>query len=398
VTARSLAEQEAQHGSGVYPLRGIALVRGEGVRLLDEQGRSYLDLASGHGVANLGHGHAGVAKAVAEQARTLITCPQNFASDRRAELYARLTEVCPGAPQRFFLCNSGAEASEAAIRFARVSTGREGVVVFRRGFHGRTQAARAATWNAKAQEQARAQGFVHVAYGDLEAARAAVGEDTAAVMLELVQGEGGVHPADADWVRGIAALCRESGALLVVDEVQTGFGRTGRMFACDHFEGPDGPLVPDLLTMGKAIAGGLPVGAVAIGERVTGLAPGVHGGTFGGNALCSAAAVATIDAIRTEHLAENAAELGGWLLEHLRSLDLKPVREVRGMGLMVGIELKTRSAPVLNAMLERGVLALPAGRAVVRLLPPLCITRAELEEGIGAFVESLEETAAAGAR
>jgi acetylornithine/LysW-gamma-L-lysine aminotransferase len=377
---------ESFHTSGVYAKREITIVRGEGARLWDDQGREYIDCVGGQGTANLGHAHPAVAEAIAAQARILISCPEMFYNDRRAELIARLTALAPGDMHRVFLCNSGTEAVEAAIKFARASTGRAGIVAARRGFHGRTLGALSATWDKKYREpfEPLVPGFKHTSYNQLEPLEADVGADTAAVLLEVVQGEGGVHPGTAEFLRGAQQLCRQRGALFILDEVQTGFGRTGRMFALEHHG-----LEPDLLCLAKSIGGGVPMGAVLIGERVGTLSPGMHGSTFGGNPLAAAAALATLDVLERERLPQRAAEAGEYLLGQLAALESPLIREVRGLGLMVGIEIKHKVAPYLATLMAHGVLALPAGLSVIRLLPPLVITQAQLAQVVTTLGEVL---------
>ena len=226
----AIQELEERYSSGVYAKRGVTIVRGEGTRLWDEQGKAYIDCAAGMGVASLGHGHPMVAEALAEQAKTLITCPELFYNDRRATLLAKLATVTPPGLERFFLCNSGTEAIEGAIKFARMSTGKTDIVATMRGYHGRTLGALAATWDPQHREHVGPlpAGFRHVAYDKLEALAAALTDDTAAVLLEIVQGEGGVRPASAAYLKGVQDLCRQRGVLLIVDEVQTGYGRTGK--------------------------------------------------------------------------------------------------------------------------------------------------------------------------
>ncbi len=261
-----------------------------------------------------------------------------------------------------------------------------------RGFHGRTMGALSATWEKKYREpfEPLVPGFRHVAYNDLAALEAAVTPETAAVILEVVQGEGGVRPGTAEFLRGAQRLCRERGALLIIDEIQTGFGRTGAMFACEHFG-----LEPDLLCVAKSMAGGLPMGAVLMGGRVGVLPPQVHGSTFGGNPLACAAAVAAIDYLESEKLPERAAELGAWFLARLARIEAPVVREVRGLGLMVGIELKQKVTPYLQALMAEGVLALPAGLTVMRFLPPLVISQAELARAADAVERVLTRPVAA---
>jgi len=367
-------EIESQFSSGLYTKRPIAIVRGKGARLWDSEGREYIDCVGGQGAANIGHANPQVAQAISDQAATLISCPEMFYNDRRAALEERLCRLT-GLP-RVFLCNSGAEAVEAAIKFARLATGRQEIVACMRAFHGRTFGALSATWEKKYREpfEPLVPGFRHVPYNHIEALDAAIGPSTAAVILEVVQGEGGVNPGSVEFLRGAQQLCRQRGALLIIDEVQTGFGRTGRMFAFQHHN-----LQPDLLCLAKSIAGGVPMGAVLIGDRVGELPPQTHGSTFGGNPLACAASLAAIDFIETNHLPERAAELGEWFLGALMRLESPLIREVRGLGLMVGVELRQKVTPYLQSLMNEGVLALPAGLTVMRFLPPLVIDKEDLE-------------------
>ncbi|MGQ9710088.1 MAG: aspartate aminotransferase family protein [Anaerolineae bacterium] len=376
---------EGQYTSGVYRKRPVLIVRGAGARVWDAQGREYVDCAAGHGVALVGHCHPRVVAAIREQAERLITCSEAFYNDRRAELQAELVALMPGM-ERVFLCNSGTEAVEAAIKFARLATGRPGVVAARNGFHGRTMGALSATWRPEYRRpfEPLVPGFRHVPYNDAGALEAAVGPETAAVILEVVQGEGGVRPGDGAYLRRAQELCRERGALLIVDEVQTGLGRTGRMMACQHYG-----LEPDMVCLAKGLAGGLPMGAVLIGPRVGELPVGVHGSTFGGNPLSCAAALATLQVIQEESLPARAAALGEFFLSRLRRISSPLIRDIRGLGLMVGIELRRRGRPYLQDLAERGVLALPAGPTVLRFLPPLVISQEELERVVQAVDETL---------
>ncbi len=383
----AIQELETRYSTGVYMKRDVTIVRGEGTRLWDEKGKEYIDCASGQGVASVGHANATVAAAIAEQARTLMTCPELFYNDRRAQCLEKLAQVTPPGLERIFLCNSGTEAIEGALKFARMSTGKSGIIAAMRGFHGRTLGALSATWDTRSKEYFRPmpEGFRHVAYDKLEAVEKAMDDDTAAVLLEVVQGEGGVRPASAAYLHGVQQLCRERGVLLIIDEVQTGFGRTGAFFACEHYD-----LQPDILAMAKAMAGGLPMGAFAIGERVHTIHPGAHSSTFGGNPLACAAASAVLDVMREQHLPERAAEVGAYFLERLRAIDAAKIREVRGLGLMLGVELKEKSAPSLRALMERGVLALAAGTTVLRFLPPLIITQEEVDTVVTQVAEVLQ--------
>ncbi len=373
----------------MFTKRDLVLTRGEGALLWDDQGRQYIDCIAGYGVANLGHCHPKVVQAVQEQVTQLITCPEMFYNPVRATLLEKLTSLAPEGMERAFLCNSGTEAVEAAIKFARYSTGRTEIVAAMRAFHGRTMGALSVTWNKKYRQpfQPLIPGVVHLPYNNLERLEAAIGGDTAAVILEVVQGEGGVHPGEAEYLAGAQELCRQRGALLILDEVQTGFGRTGRMFALEHYG-----LQPDLLCVAKAIAGGVPMGATLLGERVKELHPGLHGSTFGGNPLAAAAAIAALDTLVEERLPQRAAHMGAVLVDGIRKLNSPLVREVRGLGLMVGIELKRKVAPYLQALQERGVLALNSGATVIRLLPPLVITRQQVDQVVKTLGEVLETT------
>ena len=376
---------EDQYTSGVYTKRPVAIVRGLGAHLWDAEGREYIDCAGGQGTANLGHANPAVAKAIADQAQVLISCPEMFYNDRRAELEQKLVTLT--GMGRVFLCNSGAEAVESALKFARLLTGRTEIVATMRGFHGRTMGALSATWEKKYREpfEPLIPGFTHIPYNDQEALSAVVTDKTAAVILEVVQGEGGVRPGDPAYLRLAQELCRTRGALLIIDEVQTGFGRTGRLFAHQHFG-----LEPDLLCLAKSIAGGLPMGAALIHSKFGPLPQQVHGSTFGGNPLACAASLATLEYIEENHLPERAAELGEWFMGALARIESPLIREVRGLGLIVGIELKQKVTPYLQALMAEGVMALPAGLTVMRFLPPLVITKDDLSIVVEKVTKVLE--------
>ena len=379
---------EAQVASGVYSKRDLVIVRGSGALLYDQNGREYIDCVGGQGIANIGHCHPRLVAAISEQVQQLTVCPELFYHPLRAAFVQRLTGLAPKGLNRAFLCNSGAEAVEGAIKFARFSTGRKGIVAAMRCFHGRTMGALSATWNKKYREpfEPLVPGYSHIPYDDLEKLKAAVTGDTAAVLLEVVQGEGGVYPGSAEFLQGAQQMCRERGALLIIDEVQTGMGRTGKLFASQHYD-----LQPDLMCLGKAVGGGVPTGAILIGERVGELSVGIHGSTFGGNPMSCAGGLATLDIMEQEQLPQRAAELGTWMLEELRAIQSPLVREVRGLGLMMGVELKQKVAPYLSALTERGVLALPAGMMVIRMLPPLVVSREQLQQVLAALREVLAE-------
>jgi acetylornithine/LysW-gamma-L-lysine aminotransferase len=377
---------ENQHTSGLYTKQPIIIVRGQGASLWDNNGIEYIDCSSGHGVANLGHAHPKVSAAIAAQSTQLVTLFETYYNDKRAALMEKITSLVPGLG-KVFLCNSGTEAVEAALKFARVSTGRKNVIAAMRGFHGRTMGSLSATFNKKYKEpfEPLVPGFSHVAYNNIDALESAVTGQVAAVILEAVQGEGGVYPADPQYLQAARHICTERGALLIIDEVQSGLGRTGKMFAFQHSN-----TTPDIVCIAKSLAGGLPMGAVLFGDSVKNLTPGLHGSTFGGNPLACAAALAALSAILEEDLPGQAAAKGAYLLEELKSIESPLIREVRGLGLMVGIELKQKVTPYLAALQDRHILALNAGLTTIRLLPPLVITREQLDRVILSLKEVLQ--------
>jgi len=371
----TIQELESRHTSGLYAKRDIALVRGEGALLWDSNGKQYIDCDSGHGVANLGHCRPEIVKAISEQAARLVTCFESYYNDQRAQLLEQLTALAPSL-NRAYLCNSGTESVEAAIKLARFTTGRAKIIAAMRGFHGRTMGALSATWNKNYRQpfEPLVPEFTHVAYNNVEALQQAVDENTAAVLLEAVQGEGGIHVGSDEFMLAAQKLCHQNGAMLIIDEVQSGFARTGKMFAYQHIDG----LVPDFLCVAKSIAGGVPMGATLIGPRVKELQPGLHSSTFGGNPLSCAASLAALEIFERENLATQAAEKGEFFLNCLRQIQSPLIREVRGLGLMVGLELKQKIAPYIRALMDRGVLALPSGMTVIRFLPPLVISHEQL--------------------
>lgn len=367
---------QTSHELDVFGKRGVTLVSGRGAHLYDADGKRYIDCIGGHGAANIGHGHPRLALALAEQAGRLIHCPGAFNNPIREAYQAELVAVAPRGLERVFLCNSGTEAVEAALKFARLSTGRPGFLAARRGFHGRTFGAMSVTFNPNYSKgcEPLLGGVRHVEYNSIEALEAALDAQTAAVLLEVIQGEGGVRPAEAAYLQAAQALCAQRGALLILDEVQTGFARTGRMFACQHAD-----VSPDILCLAKSIAGGMPMGAVLVNEKVE-VPLGKHGTTFGGNPLACAAARTVLNIIKDEDLANRAAEKGAYALARLSRMGHASIKEVRGQGLMIGIEVEGKAKPYLDALTRSGILALTAGPNVLRLLPPLVINQADLDQ------------------
>lgn len=382
---QTIAERQQAYEFEVHHKRDIAIVRGEGATLWDEQGKTYLDCVCGHGVANLGHANEAVARAIAEQAKTLVTCPNVFYNDKKAALLERLVAITPQSLTRAFLCNSGTEAIEAALKFARFTTGKTDFICAMRGFHGRTFGAMSATFKSEYKEPYKplVPGFSFVPFNNFDKLKEAITDRTAAILLEVIQGEGGVNIADRGYLQQVRRLCDETGCLLIIDEIQTGFCRTGRMFASEYFD-----LQPDMLCLAKAMAGGVPVGAVVCADKVE--APvGRHGTTFGGNPLACAAALAAIDFMVDNKLWQQAAEKGDYLKDKLQSQGLSTVREIRGLGLMVGLELKQKAQPVMRDLLERGLLVFPAGSTVIRVFPPLTISYQELDVVVEKLCEVL---------
>jgi predicted acetylornithine/succinylornithine family transaminase len=385
VDARSLQER---YELDVYGKRGITLVRGRGARLWDDEGREYIDCIGGHGALNLGHAHPALLEAMQAQAAELMFAPGAFYHEERARLMARLVEHAPRSLKRVFLCNSGTESVEAALKLARLSTGKSGVLSFKRSFHGRTFGALSASFQPKQHEMFAPllPGTRFAPFNDVDALGPALTEDVGCVLLELVQGEGGVHVAEAPFVREVARLCAERGVLLAVDEVQTGFGRTGRLFACEHFG-----LEPDLLCLAKSIAGGFPMGALLASDRIRAVV-GSHGSTFGGNPVGCAIANRVLDCLLEGRLPEKALEEGREWLLRLRRIESPLVEEVRGLGLLIGIQLRVKAQPYIEALARKGVLALLGGPKVIRLLPPLILESEDFETVAQALEKTLLES------
>lgn len=379
---------ENKHTAGTYTKQTPAFVRGQGASLFAVDGTEYLDCSSGHGVANLGHAHPKIAEAIYKQASTLITLFESFPNDQRAMLMEKITSLVDGL-DRVFFCNSGTEAVEAAIKFSRLSTGRKNIVAAMRAFHGRTYGSLSATFNKKYRKgfEPLVPGFSHVPYNKIEALEKTVTEETASVILELVQGEGGVYCANEEYIHAVRRICDERGALFIADEIQTGFGRTGKIFAIQHFGE-----TPDLLLCAKSLAGGVPMGAVLIGKKVHNITPGVHGTTFGGNPLSCAAANAALAIMEDENLPGQAEAKGKYLLEKLIKIESSNIREVRGLGLMIGIEMKQKVAPYIKALKGRKIIVLKAGLTVIRLLPPLVISYEQIDHLVDMLTEVLNST------
>lgn len=376
-TAEYLAAAEL-HASGLWH-PDVVYVRGDGALLYDADGREYLDCLAGIAVASVGHANPRLVKAVADQAARLIVCPQNLGNDVRTDFIDKLFEFVQPPLSRVFLGNSGAEANEAALKWARVATGRRRFVAARHGFSGRTMGVLPLTWEPKYREPfAPYDAEVEfVPYNDAEALRAAVTDATAAVLLEPIQGESGIRPATAEYLRAAREATAERGALLVLDEIQTGVGRTGTFLASEALGVP-----ADMVTLAKGLAGGVPISALLMTDAVAAAMPkGGHGTTFGGNPLAAAAGLAVLRELEERDLMNAAVRLGERLMAGLRDCGPK-VKEVRGRGLLIGLELNVPAAPVIAALQAAGVVTTSGGGETIRFLPPLVITEGQVDEVI----------------
>jgi len=381
---------EDAHLAQVYAKRPVTLVRGNGSLLYDSMGREYVDCAGGYGTCIVGHSHPRVVEAIKHQASQLTSCHGSFYNDARSQFVQKLITIAPSGLSRVFLANSGAEAIEAAIKIARRSTGRRQIIAAKGGFHGKTHGALSATWDAKYRKnfEPLVPGFAHVPFNDAEAAKSAVTSETAAVLVEPIQGEGGVRMPSPDWLPILRDLTRDTGSLLILDEIQTGFGRTGKVLASEHFG-----VEPDILCLGKGIASGLPIGVALANDHVMGsLAKGEHTSTFGGNPIVSAAGAASIDALQEDHLVDNAATVGAYFKNKLDKLhaNYPIIRDVRGLGLMIAVEDRFDVYNLLQKGLEEGVIMLDAGRNVLRFLPPLCMNKQQVDRVITVLDHLLE--------
>ncbi len=379
------AMQAHTHIMDTYARYPVTLIRGSGSHAWDDQGRRYLDFVSGIAVNTLGHAHPALAQAIGEQARALLHCSNLFHIPQQEALATRLAEL--SGLDRAFFCNSGAEANEAAIKLARKywhdqDSPRRCIISAGGSFHGRTLATITATGQNKVKLgfDPLPAGFTHVSLNDPGALRRAINDDTAAILLEPIQGEGGVHVADEGYLLAVRALCDDTGILMMLDEIQTGMGRTGTMFACERTG-----IRPDILTLAKGLGGGVPIGAMLATARVAkAFGPGTHGSTFGGNPLACTAALTVLDVIEHEGLLDNAREQGDRLKRGLAALrDRFPdIRDVRGAGLLIGAEMNAPVADIITGCRNRGLLVLPAGPCVLRFLPPLNVTAAEIDEAL----------------
>lgn len=387
-TLMMLSEQVIAHTYNRFP---ILPVRGKGTRIWDREGKEYVDFFSGLAVCNLGHCHPKVVRAIQDQAEKLIHVSNLYYIEPQIELASLLCKH--SFADKVFFCNSGAEANEGALKLARkyakekMGQDRYEIITMERSFHGRTLATLTATGQTKYQKgyAPLMPGFKYVPFDNLEAVRKAIDSKTCAVLLEPIQGEGGVNVPKEGYLKGLREICDEKGILLILDEVQVGMGRTGKLFAYEHEN-----IEPDLLTLAKSLAGGVPIGALLMKEEVArSFEPGDHASTFGGNFLATAAGVAALQAILEEGMLENCQKVGAYFLSRLRGLQNKFsfVKDVRGRGLILGMELKIDGAEIVREMMKRGFLINCTMNKVLRFLPPLIIT----EEEVDRMIEALEE-------
>jgi acetylornithine/LysW-gamma-L-lysine aminotransferase len=391
VNEKEIVDAEEKIMANTFSKRDRVLTRGRGALVWDINGNEYIDCTGSYGVAVVGHCHPRVVEAVQRQVETLIACHASFYNDVRSELLEKLIRLAPKGLDKVYLSNSGAESVECAIKLARKYSGKPEIIAMVGAFHGKTMGALSATWKKKyrAPFMPLVPGFKHVPPDNLEKMRAAITEKTAAVLVEPVRGEGGVLVPSDDFLPGLREICDQKGVLLMFDEVQTGFGRTGKVFACEHWN-----VVPDIMCVAKSVAGGIPMGATFAREDVmSAFQRGDHSSTFSGNPLVCAAASAAIDVLVEERLPERAATLGSYFKGKLEGLAEKYriVREVRGLGLMLGMEMRFDVYNMLLGCMDRGVLVLDAGRNVLRFLPPLVIEKEQIDRVVEVLDEVMEK-------
>ena len=363
-----------------YPNRGITFAKGNGVYLYDQNGETYLDLGSNYGVNVFGYNHPSITKALQRQLNNLVNLHCSFNNHVRTQAAENLLKATNGRLSKIFFSNSGAEAIEAALKFARLATGKSHFIAMKNAYHGKTLGALSATggdryrnpflpllWN-----------FTHVSFGDIEELQCSISSNTAAIMIEPVQGEGGIHVAPQEFYSQLQDICLRRNILLIVDEIQTGVGRTGTFLAGEQFG-----LKPDILCLGKGIAGGIPIGVTLVTKEISSKIPvHIHTSTFGGNPLACAGILAVLKELENGKVFDEVKELGKYFLDQLKSINTPKIIEVRGLGLMIGMELEENATPVLRALQQDRIIALPAGSNIVRFLPPLTITKNELDKAI----------------
>ncbi|MDA4116043.1 MAG: aspartate aminotransferase family protein [Thaumarchaeota archaeon] len=373
---------EDAHGPHTYQKFPVAIVRGKGALVWDDKGREYVDCMGGYGVAIVGHSNDKVVAAITRQAETLITCHGSLYNDARAEFLETLTSCSPKGLDAAFLSNSGAEAVEVAIKLGRKVSGKKGLVAMKGAYHGKTAGALSATWSKRYREpfEPLLQGVKHVENGDLDALEREIDADIGAVIVEPIQGEGGIVLPPKGFLRGVREICDKKGVLLIADEIQTGLGRTGKLWAMENWG-----VVPDIMTVAKGLAGGVPIGAtVTRAEILNSLKKGEATSTFGGNPLACAAGTATLRYILDNDLPSQAKKKGKLFLDKLTAMgkEHQLTREARGLGLMLAFELRVDIQELLNDAMSAGAIFTYSGRTIVRLLPPLVITERQIDRSV----------------
>ncbi|MHA1341339.1 MAG: aspartate aminotransferase family protein [Promethearchaeota archaeon] len=389
---KNLIDIEKKFGSGLYSLKDKVFVRGEGVYLYTDSDEKYLDFMSGHGVACLGHAHPTLIKALEEQSKKIITLHSSYPNETRAKFFELMAEITFKNETKCFMVNSGAEAVEGALKLS-LAYNRDkknpNVIAMKRSFHGRTMGALSLTFNPKYKipfSTFLSKNVKFASYNNLESIKSLIDDNTACIITEPVQGEGGVFPADKEFLKGLREICDEKDILLIFDEVQTGMGRCGKMFAYEHYD-----VKPDIISIAKGLGGGFPIGAVVSKDYIwSKIKKGEHASTFGGNPLAAAMAVATIKTLKKDSIPQNSNLLGKYILEKLNKLEFPQVREIRGLGLLIGIQFRTKSFPYIKyCETNEKVLFLSAGISVLRILPPLIIGKKHADKAIEAIQNAI---------
>lgn len=360
-----------------YPNRGVTFVGGDGVYLIEKSGEKYLDLGTNYGVSVFGYRHPKITEALKNQLNKLINLHGSFGSDVRIEAAKRLVERCGKKINRVFFSNSGSEAIETALKFAKLATGKSRFLAIKNSYHGKTLGALSATSGDKYRDpfMPLIWNFIHLPFGDKKSITENITGDIAAVIIEPIQGEGGIYPPPAGYLEHIQKMCRQSGVLLIVDEIQTGVGRTGTFLASEKYG-----LTPDIICMGKGIAGGIPVGVTLVSEQIAEKVPlHIHTSTFGGNPLACAGIIAVLSEFEDGKLLSHIKKMGDYFLGELKRLKHPKIVDTRGIGLMLGIELNENATSVLKALQQEKIIAIPAGSNIVRFLPPYLITEKEVD-------------------
>jgi len=389
-TSKQLIEIDKDNYLQTFKRYPVVFAKGEGAKIWDIEGREYIDALSGIAVNTLGHQHPALVKTIQEQASKLLHISNFYLSEPQALLSEKLTEL--SGLDRVFFTNSGAESVEGAIKIARKyahSIGRGGEIIsFESSFHGRTMAT-IATGKKQMQKgfEPIPQGFKQVAFNDIDAVRSGISKDTAAILIEPIQGEGGINAADPVFLKELRNLCNKENIVLIFDEIQSGIGRTGKMFAKDHYQ-----VQPDIMTLAKALGGGVPIGAILSNQKVSdAMDYGDHGTTFGGNPLACSAALAVLETIENENILEEVTQNSEYLINQIKGLHIPEIKEIRGKGLMIGIDFEFETKELVNIMLSKGVLANATANTVLRLVPPLIISKVEIDQIVLSIHQSYQE-------